>query len=289
MLVLVLCVGLGGLGSVRRLGLILVVLLICLVGRPTSATEAAPIDMRVELGWSGWIVPGVWLPVRVDLAANEDLDGVLLVEVPQTQKADLITHQIPVRITAGARLRLTAEVIVTDPRQPVRVRIVQGGREVARREIVPTSARTVEKVVAALTEDAAGLEFLSGLPRKVGGVYLSEEDLPERWQTYGGIEWLVIRDLDDRRVLPPQRHAIRQWVEQGGRLLVTGSDPRLHASWLSDLLPATIRGTGQAPPTGALSGVAGPIEIALVDPRPGASVSPTVGPPLMVRWRHGRG
>lgn len=269
----------------------LMLLAMCLAAVPAGARPAAPLDLDAEVGWSGWIVPGVWLPLRITLSARDNFDGTMLIEVPEVQSRSIITYQVPVRITAGARQRLTAEVIITDPRQPVRVRIVQDGREVVRREIALGSVRAVEGVVATLTQDAVGLEFLSALSRRLRAVYISERDLPVRWQAYGGVEWLVIRDLDDRGVLPLQRQALVQWLEQGGRILVTGGDrlAQLQASWLWDLLPATVRGVGQAQPTGLLSGVIGPVGITLVTPRPGASVSPASGPPLAVQWRLGRG
>lgn len=258
---------------------------------PGHAGPAAPLDLHAEVGWSGWIVPGAWLPLRVTLSATDNLEGAMLIEVPEVQSRSVITYQIPVRITAGARQRLTAAIIITDPRQPVRVRIVQDGREVVRREIVLGSTRAVEGVVASLTHDAVGLEFLSTLSRKLRAAYIGEQDLPVRWQTYGGVEWLVIRDLDDRRVLPRQRQALVEWLAQGGRLLVTGGDrlAELRVPWLLDLLPATVRGVGEVRPTGPLSGVSGPVAVALVSPRAGASVSPASGPPMAVQWRWGRG
>lgn len=277
----------------------LALLLLIATQRPVlSAVEgsvsAAPVPPRLEVfaGYAGWIAPGVWVPLAVGITTSEALDGMLLVRVAEASRsAPVTTYQHRLRLGAVSRERIQFDVLIRDPRQPLLVTVQSGGREVARREVMLGSGRVAEGVVAALTRDAAGLEFLATLQRGLRPAYIQEADLPVRWQEYASLELVVIRDLDERRVLPAQRQALREWVLQGGRLLVTGVErtalPR--ASWLEELLPAVPTGRTREASAGLFPGLPHAVMIAVVTPKPGASYRPLAGGPLAVQWPRGRG
>lgn len=269
------------------------VLILTLYGVAAPAVSAPPaVRLDADVGVAGWVVPGVWVPLRIDVGAVTPFEGDVIAEVPVGVRGTTVaSYRHPVRLGAGASQRVHIDVIIDDPRRPVVVRAVSGGQELSRRSFPVGTARAVEGIVAALTRDAAGLEFLADRPRKIRPAYIREDHLPLRWQGYGGVEVLVVRDLDERRVLPAQQQALIEWVNQGGSLLVTGAEQLalLQAPWLLALLPATPTGSIRTLSSAAVSEAATPVAVAVVTPRRGATVRTEDGTPVVLWWRRGRG
>lgn len=270
----------------------LAVPLVLFLAIPAVAASPPQVQMRVDVGFAGWVTPGVWTPLRIDITARAPFDGMVIVDVPEGPRTDGVTsYHHPLRLGGDARHRIHLALVIRDPRRPLVVRVLANGHEVARAEIPLGSERSVEGVVAALTQEAVGLEFLATFSRKLRPAYLRENDLPVRWQAYEGIVLLVLRDFDERRLVPAQRQALVEWIAQGGRVLVTGGERIVlqQAPWLLGLLPATPIGATQLATSELLRGVHGPITIATVIPRSEAMVQSERGLPLFVQWRRGRG
>lgn len=261
------------------------VLLLCAL--PAVASGAPAVSLDAQAGWSGWIPPGAWVPLRVDLLAADAVDGFVVADVPVPLESGAMSFRRPVRLGPGARQRLGMEIIVPDVRRPVTVRLVSRGHELARTDIPLSASRAVEGVVLALTREPAGLEVLSDFQRKLRPAYITEADLPSRWQGYAGVQLLAIRDLDAQVVSPPQQQALEEWILQGGRLLVTGGEQLalLRAPWLVKMLPAVPAGLMVVRSSALLPGLGGPIPAAVLSLRPGASSRG----PLIAQWRWGAG
>jgi hypothetical protein len=225
------------------------------------------------------------MPLRVDVMSESALDGDVEVEVGSA------VYRRPVRLSPGARRRLALYVVLSDPRRPVRVMLRNGGGRTVAEQTTPLPRnRITEGLVVALTADAAGLEFLAAGPRRLAGAYLREEHLPDHWAAYEGVNLVVLRDLDERAVSGAQRQALREWVAQGGRLLVTGERAlRQHQTWLVDLLPAMVSPDSAALPRGVLPGLPSSQPVAVLRPKPGATVWPRQRVPLVVSRPYGRG
>ncbi len=254
--------------------------------------DAAPaeVELDAEVGFTGFLVPGVWTPLRVDVAAKTSLDGVLEIDV-QESRGPGASYRYAFRLIGGTRQQIHADIVVSDPRHPLLLRLLRDNREVARRVVPLGGAQAVDGVVAALTHEASGLEFLSSWPTRLRPAYIREDSLPVRWQGYEGVTVLVIRDLDEHRLLAVQRDALRDWIAQGGRLLVTGGHllANLRSPWLVQLLPAVPVGVSQVPASKLFPGVEAPLNIAVVNPRPGVTVQPDRTLPLVLQGRYGRG
>ena len=217
-----------------------------LLATPRAAAAASAPDVRAEIGVGGWVSPGEVVPLRIDVLSSSPIAGMLFVEVPSGIRGGLpVTHLLPLRLPGGGRHQAQLDIIVHDPRRPIVIGVRDGRGERARLELPVGAGRVVEGVVAALTREAAGLEFLAGTEEKRRPAYLTEAELPVRWQAYDAVDLLIVRDLDPRAVLPAQERALVEWVAQGGRLLVVVPQ-RLNldeARWLRDLLPAGGRRT----------------------------------------------
>jgi hypothetical protein len=244
---------------------------------PAGAAPAVRVD--AALGLDGWIVPGRFVPLRVEVRASRAVRGTLEVEVPTPDGARLV-HVFAVQLPPEGRAQLTADVVITDPRRPVTVRL----RGTVRLDLaVPVgSARAAEGIVAAVTEERAGLEFLAAGRARLRPAYLEAADLPVTAQGYEGVALLAVRDLDDGALLPAQRAAVLDWLAGGGRLLLVPGGRSPLPGWLAAVAPARM---GDA--AVATAGV--PVPVVALQPLPGARVVTRDGAPLAARTTVGQG
>lgn len=257
---------------------------LCLVFLSPLPVDAAPsLILNTELGIGGWVVPGTFTPLRVDISAPEAAEGVLEVVVPALGRDPPVGHLHPVQLAPGARQQIAFDVVISDPRRPLTLTIRSNREVVVSREIAIGAQRSAEGVVAALTHEAAGLEFLSESSFKFKAAYLREEDLPLRWQSYGAVELLALRDINSRALLPDQVRALTQWVAQGGRLVITPHEGSVTPEWLEPMLPARVDATRLSPAPGV------PVRVARLEPTSGEVVRRAGTIPIAVRGSYGRG
>ena len=146
-----------------------------------------------------------------------------------------------------------------------------------------------------LSDEHAGLESLSRLEERVVPVYADADALPHRWQEYGAVDLLVIRDLDPARLDDEQRDALATWVRLGGRLVVIVRQGVPAPAFLDDILPAdaedvrslTVAGGAAASPDAAWP--PGPYTVTTLAPRPGAAVMRLGGIPVIASATVGLG
>jgi len=250
-------------------------------GAAAAAPAAAPIEIRADLGLGGWVVPGRFVPLRVVVSASTEVRGLLEAVVPAAGHGTL-TYTHALRVAPHGRQEIVFHVVLTDPRRPLVLRITSGGSEIARSTLPVGVSRVADGIVAALTREAAGLEFLAAAEGKRRAAYLTEAALPARWQAYDAVDLVVIHDLDARAVLPAQQEALVGWVAQGGRLLVIAHEALVIPPWLRPLLPAD--------PTGSAARLPElPVPLARLVPDAGVEVIGDGALPLAVRGRFGRG
>ncbi|MCB9856760.1 MAG: hypothetical protein H6818_13855 [Phycisphaerales bacterium] len=86
-----------------------------------------------------------------------------------------------------------------------------------------------------------GLNFTDPITaRDVRGI--SPRELPKKSQGLDAVDALIWEDADPAEISPDQAQALIEWVEQGGRLLITVNShwQSFHSSPLAEVLPASI-------------------------------------------------
>jgi hypothetical protein len=193
---------------------------VCVGAAPASGLELAAI------GFDGRVRLGAWTTVSIDVTAASDLDGHVTVEAAAPSGQPPITFATPVRVAAGARVRVFVPAIFADLRAPGTVHIRVGRDSVA--SVPIPRLRPVDELLVALSSEPLGVETVALRNERLDVVYVQPETLPPIWQVYEAVRAVVIRDLDERRLDDRQRQALRDWVWTGGRLITmpSGDDKR---------------------------------------------------------------
>ncbi|MBI4278886.1 MAG: hypothetical protein HY660_10555 [Armatimonadetes bacterium] len=207
----------------------------------------------------------------------------------------------PAAIAPGGTFTSTFYVPLRSSTAAVRITLRgKDGREITRTEVRPRRDLLVDRLIAVLSRDRAGLEFLSvtlpGFRTRV--LYLDEAALPTVSLGYEAIDILVVRDLSERALERSQREALESWVFGGGNLVVSVGPnyDRFAGTFLDRLLPVRLAGTQQASWFKPLADhlqveevPEGTAVIAQGEPEASATAVPSSGLPLIVRSRRGVG
>ena len=266
---------------------------VLLLARPAAAAQEGALDVRV--GFAGAVRVGVPVPVRVAISSlPEGGPATLVIDAPAMgpQAGPVVdTTVVPFVAVAGALQSFDVPVVLGNIRQPLVVRVVVSGREVARRVVSMTPSLVGGRVVVALSDAHAGLESLSRLEERVVPAYADADALPHRWQEYAAVDLLVIRDLDAARLDDEQQDALVTWVRLGGRLMVIVRPGVPVPAFLDGVLPADTDEvhtlTLPAGPTAAWP--PGAYTVTALAPRPGASVVRLGGVPVIADAAMGLG
>ena len=228
--------------------MLLVVALVC------ASVTATAIEMDAEVGFGGVYVPGRWTPVtllldnlpRADKANQklESFDGKVVVHSrAATTQQRQIGFEREVVVPVNDRKRVTVYAKFPDRLDQLTADLItKNGKRVGRVDLVARNA--VEEpnnlVVFVRSEEMHfDLPKFPDMPQAQNGL-LAADNLPDRWYGYDGVAMVVIPRITEK-LLPPERaEALRQWVSQGGRLLLIGgrNGPTFRGSPLDDMLPA---------------------------------------------------
>ncbi len=231
------------------------------------AAPPASVTMKVEPYFSGHFKFGEWLPLHVTLAN----DGPALrveVRADTTEAGSQTTFVVPVELPTGARKRITLYVQPPSFAKAVRVRLMDGARELESQSIQVMLERNVNYVVGVIAPRSEPFAVLNGLtlnsaqaaqgielkwtgsqqPRPVRVIPMPLSDIPDRPDGLRALDALVITGVDTNGLAPEQATALQGWVEQGGRLIVGGG-----ASAVRTLvgLPDALVGDWRSPGAGA--------------------------------------
>ena len=137
----------------------------------------------------------------------------------------------------------------------------------------------------------------SGNPVRINVALQEPRVAPDRWQAYDPVDMVVLGNVSERDLTPEQQSALRDWVNAGGTLVITGGPNwnRLATPFFQELLPVEVTGSqtvsglpafvsGSPSPSGA------PAILTTSRPKPGAEVRTQInGAPLIADGAKGSG
>lgn len=209
-------------------------LLLALSGAEGAAQEPERRELVANLQWClGRAVDAEFQPLDLDLqsATTKDLDVDILIEdevsrarvsrretVPAGGRRRLILH-LPTGRLGGMSPALRPSLRVSDLR----------GRELATFPLSsPQRSWSREEILVGVVSASGAPDAAFGLGWKVAGANvevarLSADRLPDRWYGLAPLRLLFLHDPPLDVLSPEQAAALRDYVRQGGTLLVSGS------------------------------------------------------------------
>ena len=231
-------------------GLALAASTIALAGAPlaapirASAPGAPAVSMTAEGGFSGYIRPQTWMPVRVSLSNTGDpVDGAIVVDAPGADGPRRLTA--PVSLPRGSRKQVLISV-PGDVRIPS-LRYIADGLELATASIGARSIAPEDRLVVVISDPPDGYNFLADIRTPYGGrtyvAPLRMEQLPDHSAALDSVDAILISNADSSVLNADQRAALQSWLVAGGHLILSGGpNAPLTAGGFSDLVPAAASG-----------------------------------------------
>jgi hypothetical protein len=208
---------------------------------PAASAQVSGLTMKVEPHYNGHFKFGEWLPLRVTLA-NDGPAVRAELRADTSAAGGRTIYVAPVELPSGARKRLTLYVQPPSFAQAMRVRLVEGERELASQAVKVILERNVNYLVGVAAPRVEPFAALKGLtlgtmadegqwegmrgeqqnPRSLSVIPLTLSDIPDRAEGLRMLDALVISDMDTSGLSEEQRRALSGWVEGGGRLILGG-------------------------------------------------------------------
>lgn len=278
---------------------ILALLLVSPAGHMVTAQDD-PLSLTAEVGFDGYCKKGEWIPVRVTVAnSGPDVEGFIEVEQSDTSLADRILYRVPISLPGQSRKTVTLYVEINQFQGNLGVELVEGSQVLARDVVLLSSVDSDERLYAFATGEPVDMAFLEriafpDLDSRVA--YISLDELPALGLAWGSLDLLILNDVDTASLSPAQLAAMKEWLNVGGHLVVTGGPNwRKSAAGLDDLLPVELQGAVSLYALDALTSVAqagvegGPFLVAKGQVREGVALLSQDDLPLWVRRDLGLG
>lgn len=234
--------------SIRWAHLALLALILALV-HPRAAEAQPQNDLRVSarFGFDGYYRDQAWAPLYVTLV-NSGPDRLVQIRVAtSTYAGSQLLFVRDIELASGTTRDLTLYILVEGYSSGVDVEIYEGDRLLETATASSTSITTSDLVYGVVAADPSAFGALAQVDPVSGSGYLAQialEDLPDTAAAYGGLDVLVLSDVDTGTLSAAQLSAIEAWVSSGGRLWVTGGPGwQRTAAGLGGLLPLTPTGT----------------------------------------------
>lgn len=209
-----------------------------------TASEA-DFQVHVSAGLNGSYKLGAPVPVSLELTSvGEDFEGVVRVIVPgESDYQEATAYEKDVMLSADTEKTIDFSVRGEGLQYNSKVKLEledSSGSIVCEQEVDLKLQSQESILVGILSEDTAALNYFDGIYPDVFSshtqiVELSEATLPESSEGLNALGYLIINSFDTSLLNEQQNEAIREWVQDGGILLIgTGSDYRQTLSSLQD-------------------------------------------------------
>lgn len=244
--------------------LILLLALAALLTAPL-ASRAAPLPqdtglvLTLNAGFDGYYKDGLWMPVRVLLEnSGPDLSGQVRVVSPIGFGNVETTVTRAVDLPTQSRRSLQLFVAPEGFNSNLNVELVNGAGQRLAAAPARLSQLSANDLLYGLIVNASSAYVALNDVDPVNGqaalAQLDVDDLPAIGAAWQALDVLVVSDMDTGALTPEQRRALGEWVQMGGRLIVSGGPSwQKTAAGLSDLLPLLPDGERSVAGLGALA------------------------------------
>ncbi|OPX44487.1 hypothetical protein CLHUN_14800 [Ruminiclostridium hungatei] len=200
-------------------------------GAAETAKDENKLEVKLNVGFNDNYKIGFSTPVNISIKNNyKDIDGEVEIRVPSSP-GKYMSYVKPVSLQKGAEKLITINVpIGNDNRSKYSVNIYDGDHKVYEDSITTVASNNITTFIGILSDDFDSLSYINSAPASTGmslitkTIKLDEKNFPEDIFTLKAFNILVINDFDTSRLSKGQYEILKQWVKNGGTLIVgTGS------------------------------------------------------------------
>jgi hypothetical protein len=234
--------------NLKRLAKLLVglplTLFVLLAAAQAARSRAQPaITLAAEAGFDGYYKDNHLVPVRVTVEnSGPDLEASLQIRLRRQNNSETV-YQQPVSLPTTSRKAFTLyifpESFFVGSNLGVSLRVDE--REVAATNARLDSIRSTDRLYGILAGDPSAFNLLAAIEpsnRQAFVAQLRPEALPDHSAALEALDVIIVSDLDGGLIPPAAARAMRDWVSEGGHLLVSGGQNwRKTAQGLGELLP----------------------------------------------------
>ena len=231
--------------ALARLFLPIGILLLGLPGLPIAAQDnfVDVIEISVEVGFDSFFRPGDWTPVQAQLKNNgESLLGRLVVRPETSGTVVGNAFSTPVELPSGSEKTAQFNIRARSFPDKIRVELIDADGVVrASREAGLIDLAPQDQIYAVVAGPNTTPPSLSGV--HIGG-YDAEQaiwgihDIPENGAALESLDMMMFIGANSEALSSGQRRAIREWLHDGGHLLLAGGPTAASTTAaFSDLLP----------------------------------------------------
>lgn len=230
-------------------------------------TRAAPLaqssDVALTLipGLDGYYKEGMFFPLRVQVEnSGPDVNAVLEVTGVNSYSGGDVLYTRAVELPTQSRREIFVYISPEGFFSVLRIRLQANQKTLAEETATLSRLSQGDLLYGVMAGSPSAFSVLNALRPPTGQAAtanLAPDDLPPNAVALQALNVLVISDVDTGAFSPEQRLALAGWVQNGGRLIVTGG-----AAWakttagLEALLPVAANGERNLADLGALSALA---------------------------------
>ncbi|MGC1377702.1 MAG: hypothetical protein WA821_15820, partial [Anaerolineales bacterium] len=203
------------------------------------------VSITARLGFNGNCKQNSWVPIRVRVEnKGADLNNAR-VQATYKDNGGQSVYAVDVSLPSVSRKEFFIYLPPDNMYQgKLDVSLVAGDQTLATTpvNIACYSYNLIGLLTNNLSTDALSSVSTSSGPARVAQVQLA--DLPDRSQGWEGLDALVVSGVDMGAISDPQRAALKAWLAQGGKLLITGGPGwQGAAAGLDEFLPVALQST----------------------------------------------
>lgn len=230
-----------------RLAALFFLLLVPLTTQRVYAQSQGDVTLTAQLGFDGSCKLNTWIPIRVKVE-NKGADFNARVQVSyQNDKGGQSAHAIDLSLPTNSRKEMFLYLYPDGYLGKLSVDVLSGDKVLATTPLNIKCIAGENTLIGAISSDSTP-QFASTREAPFTGfvrvAQLQLADLPDQSQGWEGLDALVISGADTGSITDPQRAALKDWLAQGGKLLIAGG-PKWQGtvSGLGELLPIALSGT----------------------------------------------
>lgn len=194
------------------------------------ATGTEKIRAKVTVGFDNNYKIGYSAPINITLINNGDnIDGEVEIRVPST-RGKYMSYVKPISLQKGAEKSITINVPVSINRSKYDLNIYNNGKKVYEDVVSTIASNNATAFIGILSDDFNSLSYINKVPANGGvsllsrTIRLDDKNFPDDIFTLNAFDVLVINDFDTNLLSKGQYDTLKQWVANGGTLLIgTGS------------------------------------------------------------------